>query len=319
MMAGESKKDQRGTVSVIDCLDTHFLDQLQCPYQLDAPLGAMTWFGTGGNAQVLAKPQSVEQLSALIKHCYQQQIPVKILGSGANLLISDQGVKGIVLKLDAPAFTQVQIQDELVTAGSGYDLFKLVTLTTKAGLSGLERLAGIPASLGGAVRMNAGGAYGDIGQVIQSVKLIDASGEVYQRDRSDLVFAYRKTNIVAKAILQVTFKLEQADPNELSKRVREIFLYKKTTQPMSQHSAGCAFKNPKPQGQAKRVSAGMLIDQAGLKGYAIGSAKVSERHANFIVANPGATSTDIADLINEIQAVVKKHHDIQLKPEVVIW
>ncbi len=305
---------------MIDCLDTTFLDQIGCPYIADAPIGELTWFKTGGNAEVLAKPDDVEQLSKLLAHCYREKIKVKLLGSGANLLIPDAGVKGVVVRLDSPVFTVLKIEGNLVTAGAGYDLFKLVSLTTKAGLSGLARVAGIPASVGGAVRMNAGGAYGDIGQVVKSVTLMDASGEIYTRDRSDLVFGYRKTNIVAKVILEVVFELEEEDPIELSKRVREIFLYKKTTQTMSDNSAGCAFKNPlENEFSTKRISAGMLIDQAGLKDYAIGGAKVSQRHGNFIVAGDNATSTDIAALIKEIQAVVKSHHGVELEPEVVMW
>ncbi len=301
-------------------------------FDTDVPIGKeMTWYGVGGAAQVLAHPAGVAQLSALVARCYEQQVPVNILGSGANLLVKDRGVPGVVVKLDDLAFSQYKVQGTKITAGAGLDLFKLVLECAKDGLAGLAHVAGIPASVGGAVRMNAGGAFGDIGSTVHKVQVMAENGQVYSRDRDDLVFGYRRTNIVAPYILDVEFDMDEADPQDIARRVKEIFLYKKSTQPMSENSAGCAFKNPSivlpghdsdedgPPPPTERVSAGKLIDQAGLKGYRVGGAEVSHRHANFIFTHPCCTADDVLALMDHIQQTVLDHSGIALEREVVIW
>ncbi|MFP4144711.1 MAG: UDP-N-acetylmuramate dehydrogenase [Phycisphaeraceae bacterium] len=289
------------------------LEDLHVSHEPDAPLGERTWYRVGGRAEVLARPSSVAQLSAVASRCHQQGVPMRVLGRGANLLVREAGVPGVVVDLSDPAFAQLKIEDETITAGAGYDLFKLVLAAARAGLGGLEVLAGIPGSVGGAVRMNAGGAYGDIGQSVRRVQVMSGSGQVYYRDRDDLDFGYRRTNIMAPVILEVEFELTREDPDELARRVKEIFFYKKSSQPMGARSAGCAFKNP------PGTSAGRLIDEAGLKGYRIGGARVSEVHANFVVAEEGAKAEDIARLIEHVKEVVREQTGVELEREVVVW
>ncbi len=312
---------------------TALLEELGIRHETDVPIGEkMTWYGVGGKADVLAHPAGIAQLSALAAKCYENEIPTYVLGSGANLLVKDGGVSGIVIKLDDPAFDQITVDGTKLTAGPGVDLFKLVLECAKMGLAGLAHVAGIPASVGGAVRMNCGGAYGDIGSTVYKVHVMAENGQAYCRDRDDLVFGYRTTNIVAPYILDVEFDMDEADPQEIARRVKEIFLYKKTTQPMAENSAGCAFKNPNvpvpgyvpdeedgPPPPMKRESAGKLIDEAGLKGYRIGGAEVSQRHANFIFTHPGAKAADVIALMDHIQQTVIDHSGIALKREVVIW
>src|SRR5690606_37532291 len=156
-----------------------------------------------------------------------------------------------------------------------------------------------------------------IGQSIHRVQVMDATGQVYYRDRDDLVFSYRKTNIVARYILEAEFELAEDDPEDLVKRVKEIFLYKKNTQPLAQDSAGCAFKNPLVDDQ--RVSAGKLIDDAGLKSYRVGRAEVSSHHANFVVAHEGATAADVIAVLDHVVETVERHSGVTLEREVVIW
>jgi len=300
------------------------LGELHVRYERNVPMGSLTWYGTGGCAQVLAHPSSVQQLSALAARCREAAIPVRVLGSGANLLVVSD-VAGIVVKLDDPCFDQMRIEADIVTAGAGYALPKLVLETAKAALGGLHVLSGIPASIGGAVRMNAGGTFGDIGGCVRRVQVMDGSGQVYYRDRDDLVFAYRKTNIVAPYILEVEFELAPDDPNELVKQVKEIFLYKKNTQPVGERSAGCVFKNPAPPTDdpggtsMPGLTAGELIDQAGLKGYRAGGAEVSQRHANFIVAHDGCTASEILAVIENIETTVCNHSGVRLERELVVW
>jgi len=299
--------------------------ELNIRHELNEPLGPKTWYSVGGPARVLAHPSSVQQLSALAAKCHDKNIPMKVLGSGANLLVADKGVDAIVVQLDEPHFKRMQIEKTLVTAGSGYDLMQLVRETAKTGLSGLEKLAGIPASVGGAVRMNAGGAFGEIGPTIHRVQVMDGTGHVYYRDRDDLIFGYRKSNIVAPFILEVEFDLSPDDPDELMKQVKEVFIYKKSTQPLSANSAGCAFKNPKPPKGVENynpnyeIPAGKLIDMAGLKGHKIGGAQVSELHGNFIMADADTTAGDILELLQHVQQTVLEKFGVRLEREVVVW
>ena len=302
-------------------IDLHLLDDLNIRCQRHVPLGPMTWYGVGGIADLLAHPSSVAQLGALAARCYERGVPVYVLGSGANLLVRDEGVRGVVVQLDDEAFSQLRIEGNLVIAGAGCDLFKLVRTAAKAGLGGLETIAGIPGSVGGGVRMNCGGAFGDIGASVRRVQVMSDRGQVYHRDRDDLVFGYRTSNIVARYILEVEFELTPGDPEELMKRVKEIFLYKKNSQPMGEHSAGCAFRNPPEEARPfADATAGKLIDQAGLKGFTLGGARVSKVHANFITADRDkATADDVFALIEHVQETVHQRFGVQLEREVVVW
>jgi UDP-N-acetylmuramate dehydrogenase len=168
--------------------------------------------------------------------------------------------------------------------------------------------------MGGAVKMNAGGRFGDIGAVVESVTLMDKDGKVFDKGKPELVFDYRTTNITAKFILRAKLQLNEADSEQVLRTVKEIWIYKENNQPpLNTKNAGCIFKNP------RGVSAGALIDRAGLKGLQIGGAVVSEKHANFILAQEGCTSRDVMRLIDAIRQRVKEQFDIELEPEIEIW
>jgi len=295
------------------------LDQLNIPYEQDVPLGERTWYRCGGRAELLAHPENVQQLAALQRHCHEKQVRTCVFGCGANLLVRDEGVGGIVIQLDSPGFRQLKIEGETVTVGAGYDLPKLVVETARHGLGGLDCLAGIPATVGGAVRMNAGGAYGDTGQSVRKVQVMDVTGHVYYRDRDDLVFSYRSSNIVARYILEVEFQLMAEEADELRRRVKEVFFFKKASQPLADRSAGCAFKNPLPPPDGPGGIAGKLIDDAGLKGFRIGGAEVSEQHANFIVTHEGCKAEDVLAVMEHVHQTVLAKHRIKLQREVVVW
>lgn len=290
---------------------------------LDAPLAALTWYGVGGRADVLIRPRTLDALAVLMKRAHRQGEPVRILGSGANLLVSDAGVDGIVIRLDAPFFKTMTFEDEggdpVLRAMAGADLAKVLNETVRRGLEGLSHLAGIPASIGGAVRMNAGGRYGSTGDTIRSVLCLSRTGETSAYAANQLQFDYRATNIPDPVILGATFALRHEDPIALRERVKEIFQYKKSTQPLADHSAGCTFKNPIDPISEQRVSAGRLIDEAGLKGLRIGGAVVSDQHANFIVCEGGARADDVIELLEQIRRRVYDKHGIMLETEVAIW
>jgi len=277
------------------------------------PLAKSTWYGLGGPADYFVRPNNIEQLKDVALRCRENEIPIRVLGFGSNLLISDDGIKGAVIKLETEQFSQIEFEAEKVTAAAGVELSRVVLTCVKKGLSGAEALTGIPGSIGGAVRMNAGGNFGDIGAAVEKVSLMDRSGTVFEKCKPELIFDYRRANISAPFILNATLNLTEADPEQIMRTVKEIWIYKKNNQPLNARNSGCIFKNP------RGMSAGAIIDRAGLKGLQIGGAKVSEKHANFIVAQSDAKSRDVLRLIDAIKQRVKEQFDIELELEIEIW
>ena len=279
----------------------------------DAPLAPLTWYRLGGPARWLIRPRSIEELQEAARRCREANIPIYVLGLGANLLISDEGVDGAVFRLDGDAWRDVNFDRNTVEVGAGMDMQKLVLRSVRQGLAGIESLAGIPGTVGGGIRMNAGGKFGDIGAVVQSVKVMDAEGTIFDRERDELVFEYRHTNIAAPFILSAKLELDEEDPQPIMRRTKEIWMFKRNTQPLNTKNAGCIFKNP------PGFSAGALIDQAGLKGMRVGAAEVSAKHANFIIAHPGCRAIDVLKLINIIREKVYERNDLALESEIQIW
>ena len=296
------------------------LADLSLEAEPDAELGPRTWYGIGGRAELLVHPDSPETLAELVRRCREADVPLRILGSGANLLVVDR-VPGVVVTLDALAFKAVHYPNDVaVIAGAGVDLMKLVLETARKGLSGLEHCAGIPATVGGAVRMNCGGAFGDIASAVASLRVVTGEGDLIERSKDELGFGYRRSDLADQIVVDVRFALAPDEPHELMRRVKEIFFYKKNSQPMADRSAGCAFKNPAPDPETDVVrSAGKLIDDAGLKNHRVGGAWVSDRHANFVVADQSAEPRDILRVIEDVERKVEEVHGIRLDREVVVW
>jgi UDP-N-acetylmuramate dehydrogenase len=277
------------------------------------PLARHTWFQLGGPAEFFAEPNSIEELAALVRRCREADVPTRLLGGGSNILVRDQGVKGVVIHLSAPAFTEISVSGQALSAGGGAKLGHVISASIREGLAGLETLVGIPGTMGGALRGNAGSRSGDVGQWTCRATVMDRAGNITEREREDLVFAYRQSSLDELVILGAQLRLEKDDPEDLTKRMQKQWIVKKASQPLSHQSAGCIFKNP------RGMSAGMLIDQAGLKGTRIGQAEVSDRHANFIVAAPGATSQDVIDLIELVKTRVQERLGIELETEIEVW
>jgi UDP-N-acetylmuramate dehydrogenase len=294
-------------------------DDLGDIVELDIPMARHTWFRIGGPAKYFIRPRSVEELAEVARRCEEFDIPVYVLGLGANVLVSDEGIPGAVIRLSDLFWRQVHIRrDEAagtahLTAHAGADLQKLVLHTTREGLAGIECMAGIPGTVGGGVRMNAGGKFGDFGANVTRVTVMDPGGNVVERTRDDLIFEYRRTNIVAPYILSAELELDLDDPSVCMQRTKEVWMYKRGTQPLNTKSAGCMFKNP------RGISAGSLIDKSGLKGLRVGNAEVSSKHANFIIAHPGCTAEDIRNLVAELIEKVEAKHGVRLETEVQMW
>lgn len=281
--------------------------------RVDESLAPYTWMKIGGPAKFLIEPRSPDELVAVIRCCHDNEIPVRLLGGGSNLLIREAGVEGVVLKPVGDRFANIEIDGTSVKAGAAASLSQVISQTVKAGLAGLETLAGIPGTIGGALHGNAGGKSGDIGQFVQSVKVVTATGEEFTRTEDELSFAYRHSSINELAILEGTFQLQADSTEEITRRMRKLWIMKKATQPLSFQSAGCIFKNP------RGLSAGDLIEQAGLKGERIGNAEISDRHANFIVTHEGAVSDDVERLIEMARSKVAEQFGVDLELEIEIW
>ncbi len=277
------------------------------------PLSQHTWFRLGGPAEYFAEPTSVDELSSLVRRCRESNLPVRILGGGSNILVRDEGVQGVVARLDAPAFSQISVQKDKAIAGGGAKLGHVISVAVREGLAGLEPLVGIPGTIGGALHGNAGSRGGDIGQWTCRANVMTRSGEIVERSRNDMVFAYRQSSLDELVILEAEFQLETEDPQELTKRMQKQWIVKKASQPMTHQNNGCIFKNP------RGLSAGMLIETAGLKGTRVGGAEVCDRHANFIVTAPEATTKDVLKLIDIVRSRVAERLGVELETEIEIW
>ncbi len=283
-----------------------------------------TWFKIGGGADLFARPKDAGQLARLM----ETHPDVRVLGDGANLLIDDDGAPGLVVELSEPAWTKVEIDASTgtVRVGAGAKLPQLIHQTVRAGLGGLEVLGGIPATVGGALVMNAGGAFGQIADAVAVVRGVNRAGQPVELKRSEIAFGYRKSGLNDLILTEAELALTPGDSGELRRRLLEIMEYKKNSQPMAANSAGCAFKNPTLAetvegigASGARVSAGMVIDRAGLKGLRVGGAEVSPVHANFLVTHPGASASNVISLMNEIVRRVRDRFGVTLQPEVVVW
>ncbi len=284
-------------------------------------LAPLTWYRIGGPARYLAEPADLEELGNVVTACRDTGMPFYPLGLGANLLVADDGVQGCVVRLSRPYWHQIKVEHDVggtarVTAGGGTDLFKLVREMAKLGLAGVECLAGIPGTVGGGVRMNAGGKYGDLGSRLASVTILNASGSSRELSRSDLHLSYRSSALTdGDLVASATFKLFADDAVDVQRRTREVWDYKTASQPPmgKNRSCGCTFKNPPDD------SAGRLIDAAGCKGLTIGGASVSNHHANFIVAGEGCRSSDVESLMEAVRRRVAEVSGVILLPEVRQW
>jgi UDP-N-acetylmuramate dehydrogenase len=279
----------------------------------DEPLAPYTYLKVGGPADFFVQPRSRDELAAVVRTCFQQHVPVKVLGGGCNLLVSDEGVRGVVLRLSEPAFAQITVEGRRIRAGTGAALSALISEAARHGLAGIESLVGIPGTVGGALRCNAGDRSGEIGQFVRAVEILDEQGQIQVRERDELRFAYRWSNLDDPVLLTGELELEIEPVDAIVKRLRKAWIQRKASQPFSFQAAGRIFKNP------RGLSASTLIAQAGLTGTRVGGAEISERDANFIVTQPGTSARDVLRLIDLIRSKVRARSGIELELEIAIW
>ncbi len=280
---------------------------------LDEPMKNYTTIKTGGLADIIVMPQSITEIQSVIKICKENDVPYFVMGKGSNLLVSDKGMRCVVVKL-GDKFAKITIDGNDVIAQAGVSLSELSEKIMEKSLKGFEFAGGIPGTLGGATAMNAGAYGGEMKDIIKSVKVLNTEGEIINLSSEELEFGYRTSMIQVKnyIVLEVKMEFEKGNYEEIAKTTKDLMETRKAKQPLHLPSCGSVFKRPAGH------FAGKLIEDSGLKGKKIGGAKVSKLHCGFIVNVDNATTNDVLDLIELIQKTVKSKFGIQLETEVKI-
>ena len=283
----------------------------------DEPMASYTNINIGGPADVVCYPQDASGLEKILQWCEQKKCPYFVLGKGSNTLIRDGGVRGVVVSL-SQGFKDFSLSREnghfvWVQAGAGCPTQQVVRWTASQGYAGMERLAGIPGTVGGNVVMNAGTFYGEIKDILESIDVLDSSKKVRTILAEKISFEYRKALLPPKCIvLGALFKLEKMPAEEVEKKIKDLFEKRGSAQPIHQPNLGSIFKNP-PKQKAKT-----LIEEAGLSGVRVGRARVSEKHGNWIVNEGGATAKDVLVLIGLIKDRVNESSGVLLETEIKV-
>lgn len=274
-------------------------------------LALHTTWRIGGLADYLVTPMSFEELTQAVQTAHKLGLPTTVIGRGSNLLVRDAGVRGVVIKLH-DAFANCQIEESSLIALAGRSIVSAANQAVRAGLAGLEFATGIPGSVGGAVMMNAGAYGGQIADVLEWAEVMDAEGCVNRLTREELHFAYRYSVLkdAPRIVIRARFALTQGDPVKLAEQIKAWSKRRNETQPLSLPNCGSVFRNP------EGTHAAHLIESAGLKGYRIGGAEISEKHANFIVNRGSATAADVLGLIRHAQNTIREQYGVDLETEV---
>lgn len=291
----------------------HWPKDLNKKIKTKTKLAGLTSFKIGGPAKFYFEPENYASLSRVLLTARHAGIKVFILGSGSNLLASDSGVNGLVIKLTSKDFKKINKLGNCLISGSALKLSRLIQFAKEEGLSGLEFLAGIPGTLGGALAGNAGAWGKAIGELVKDVVVLDYYGRPKKIFRKDLKFAYRSSGLSKYIIISATLGLEPGNKDLIKQKIKEYLLKRNKAQNNSFPNAGCVFKNP------DKISAGYLIDRCGLKGKIIGGAAVSDKHANFILNLKQAKAVDVLALMSLIKRKVKSKFKVKLNPEIKIW
>ncbi|MCM1126841.1 MAG: UDP-N-acetylmuramate dehydrogenase [Lachnospiraceae bacterium] len=276
------------------------------------PMCRHTTFRVGGEAQCFVRISDREQLLKIIPYFQQVEIPFFILGNGSNLLVGDKGYRGVVLQI-SDRFNQISVEGERLLAQAGALLSQVSREAYKQELTGFEFASGIPGTIGGGVVMNAGAYDGEMKQVVERVTVMDRQGEILELSGDEMEFGYRTSIIKNRPfiVLEVCLRLKAGNGGEIQAKMEELSRKRKEKQPLEYASAGSTFKRP------EGYFAGKLIMDAGLRGYSIGGACVSEKHCGFVVNKGKATAADVAEVILEVQERVKNRFGVTLEPEVV--
>ena len=278
---------------------------------VNEPMASHTTFRIGGPADYFVLPETVEELAGILKLCKEENVPYFILGNGSNLLAGDKGFRGVVVQL-YKNFDDMTIEGTTVTAKAGAMLVRVAKESGKAGLTGLEFASGIPGTIGGAMVMNAGAYGGEMKDVVTSVTILTKDGEIKKLSGEEMNFRYRGSVVEDEGyiVLEAVMELKEGNLEEIQARMAELTLQRKTKQPIEFPSAGSTFKRP------EGYFAGKLIQDAGLRGFKVGGAQVSEKHCGFVINAGGATAADVMQLMKDVSDKVNAEFGVTLEPEV---
>lgn len=278
------------------------------------PLAKHTTIKIGGPADIFIEPNSTDSLCKAMEIIKKHDAKWTVIGRGSNLLVADKGIEGVVIKLGV-GMDNFELDEETLTVGGGYSVIRLATIISKKGLSGLEFASGIPGSIGGAVYMNAGAHGSDMSKILVKARILFDDGTIEWLSNEELGFSYR-TSILQEErpgiCIEAVLKLTKGDKADIVAVMQKNKDYRRDTQPWNYPCAGSIFRNPLPN------YAGQLVEAAGLKGYQIGGAKISEMHGNFIVNAGGATAQDVLDLIAFVKKTILEKYDVSMETEVEI-
>ena len=284
------------------------------PLSSAAAVAPFTHLRIGGPTEFLVTPTSREELAGVVMTCTEEKIPAACSCAGANLLVRDEGVRGAVLRLTAPCFTQIQVEGQRIVAGGGATLSSVIAETSQSGLAGFETLAGITATVGGALRHNAGDRAGEMADYMKRVEVMSERGQVSVRERSDLHFGDHRSDIEDPVVLAVEFELIKDRPEAIVKRACCGRGSIARPPPLCRSRRPWRmFRNP------RGYQAAELIEQAGLPKTRVGAAEISERNSNYVIAHPGTTSADVLQLLEQVQKRVRETSGVQLERELTVW
>lgn len=277
----------------------------------DEPMKKHTTFRVGGNADYFVTPSSTEEVQRVVALCQEMNVPYYILGNGSNLLVGDKGYRGAIIQI-YKEMNEIKVKGEGITAQAGVLLSKIGATALEAELAGFEFASGIPGTLGGAVVMNAGAYGGEMKDVLVDVTVLTPEGEVLVLKNEELELGYRTSIIAQKGyiVLGATIKLAKGEAAAIKARMDELKMQRTTKQPLEYPSAGSTFKRP------EGYFAGKLIQDAGLRGFQVGGAQVSEKHCGFVINKDNATAADVLELMRQVSAIVQEKFGVELEPEV---
>jgi len=279
----------------------------------DEPLAPYTWLQLGGTAQFFAEPNNLDELVSIVKRCHDAELPIRLLGGGSNLLVRDAGVPGLVVALTHPTFCGISVDGTQLKAGGGARLSHVVSTSVGHGLAGLETMAGLPGTLGGALHDNAGANGVDIGQRTVEATVVTRMGEVMTRSPSELQFTYRQSSLDELAIISATLELDEVDSHELTRRMQKFWIVQKASQPGGVDRMCYLFVDP------PGATANSLIEQAGLKGTKVGGAEACPEHPNYVLVSSDATADDVLRLAELVQSRVKEYSGVELRRQITVW
>lgn len=289
---------------------TNNIQNVKC--SMDEPLRKHSTMRIGGPAKYFFTPKTVSELSAVIKHCRDNNLKYMILGNGSNILFMDEGYDGAVIST-TPGLGDIRIEGNTIYAGAGAMLYRAAALARDNELTGMEFAAGIPGTIGGAVVMNAGAYGGEMKDIVSSVDILEEDGSIRAYSGSEMKFGYRKSIVDnSKVVVGVKLSLSHGSRDEINARMEELKTARMEKQPWNYPSAGSTFKRP------EGYYAGKLIDDSGLRGYRVGGAMVSEKHCGFVVNYDNATAKDVLTLMDNVRQIVYDKFSVELEPEVRI-